>query len=93
MSLRDIAHSLFEEAINLQRPSNIVLKSSEKYNNDFSQADRIFPVAIGKAAVMMMDGLLSYLQKNHASKIYKQPIAVSNPQDNNSIYDLSLIHI
>ena len=48
MSLRDIAHSLFEEAITLQRPSNIVLKSSEKYNEDFSKADRIFPIAIGK---------------------------------------------
>ena len=91
MSLRDIAHSLFEEAINLQRPSNIVLKSSEKYKKNFSQAERIFPVAIGKAAVMMMDGLLSYLQKNHVSKIHKQPIAVSNPQDNNSIYDFKHI--
>lgn len=91
MSLRDIAHSLFEEAITLQRPSTIVLKSSEKYNDHFSQAERIFPVAIGKAAVMMMDGLLGYLQKNHASKIYKQPIAVSNPQDNNSIHNFKHI--
>ena len=54
MSLRDIAHSLFEEAITLQRPSNIVLKSSEKYSEDFSKADRIFPIAIGKASVLML---------------------------------------
>jgi len=91
MSLRDIAHSLFEEAITLQRPSNIVLKTSEKYNYHFSKAERIFPVAIGKAAVMMMDGLLEYLYKNHKSKIYKQPIVVSNPQANNSIYNFKHI--
>ena len=91
MSLRDIAHSLFEEAITLQRPSNIVLKSSEKYNEDFSKADRIFPIAIGKASVMMMDGLLKYLNKNHKSKIYKEPIVVSNPQTNSSIYNFKHI--
>ena len=91
MSLRDIAHSLFEEAITLQRPSNIVLKSSEKYSEDFSKADRIFPIAIGKASVMMMDGLLEYLNKNHKSKIYKEPIVVSNPQTNSSIYNFKHI--
>ena len=91
MSLRDIAHSLFEEAITLQRPSNIVLKSSEKYSGDFSKADRIFPIAIGKASVMMMDGLLEYLNKNHKSKIYKEPIVVSNPQTNSSIYNFKHI--
>ena len=91
MSLRDIAHSLFEEAITLQRPSNIVLKSSEKYSEDFSKADRIFPIAIGKASVMMMDGLLEYLNKNHKSKIYKEPIVVSNPQTNSSIYNFNHI--
>ena len=91
MSLRDIAHSLFEEALTLQRPSNIVLKSSEKYSGDFSKADRIFPIAIGKASVMMMDGLLEYLNKNHKSKIYKEPIVVSNPQTNSSIYDFKHI--
>jgi hydroxypyruvate reductase len=87
MTLRAIAHSLFEEAIALQSPSNIVRKSSETYELDFSNASRIFPVAIGKASVMMMDGLLDYLNKKHQSKIYKQPIVVSNPQLNDSTYD------
>ena len=91
MTLRAIAHSLFEEAIALQSPSNIVRKSSETYEPHFSNASRIFPVAIGKASVMMMDGLLNYLSIKHQSKIYKQPIVVSNPQVNNSIYDFKHI--
>ena len=86
MSLRDIAHSLFEEAITLQRPSNIVLKSSDKYKPHFANADRIFPIAIGKAAVMMMDGFLEYLNAEYKSKIYKEPLVVSNPQANTSVY-------
>jgi hydroxypyruvate reductase len=91
MTLRAIAHSLFEEAIALQSPSNIVRKSSETYEPHFSNASRIFPVAIGKASVMMMDGLLNYLNKKYQSKIYKQPIVVSNPQVNNSNYDFKHI--
>ena len=69
MTLRAIAHSLFEEAIALQSPSNIVRKSSETYEPHFSNASRIFPVAIGKASVMIMDGLLNYLNKKYQSKI------------------------
>ena len=83
MSLRDIAHSLFAEAIAKQGPSSIVYESSKKYDADFHNATRIFPVAVGKASVEMMSGLLDYLNENHPSKIYKRPIVVS----------LSLIHI
>ncbi len=86
MSLRETAHSLFEEAISLQRPSSIVLNSSYKYDSYFASSDRIFPVAIGKAAVMMMDGLLCAIEKKYKSKIYNEPIVVSNPQENNSKY-------
>ncbi len=86
MSLRETAHSLFEEAISLQRPSNIVSKSASKYVEHFDISERIFPVAIGKAAVMMMDGLLSYLDTKHKSKIHQDPIVVSNPQENKSKY-------
>ncbi len=86
MSLREAAHSLFEEAITLQRPSNIVLNSSSKYDLHFDAAERIFPVAIGKAAVLMMDGFLCFLDEKYKSKIYQEPIAVSNPQENISKY-------
>jgi glycerate-2-kinase len=34
---------------------------------------------------------LSYLNKNHKSKIYKEPIVVSNPQVNSSNYDFKHI--
>ena len=74
MSLRDIAHSLFAEAIAKQSPSSIVYESSKKYDTDFQNAARIFPVAVGKASVEMMSGLLDYLNENHPSKIYKRPI-------------------
>ena len=84
MSLREAAHSLFQEAITLQRPSNTVLNSSSKYDANFDSAERIFPIAIGKAAVMMMDGLLCYLDKKYKSKIHNEPIVVSNPQENKS---------
>ena len=40
---------------------------------------------------MMMDGLLDYLSVKHQSKIYKQPIVVSNPQLKNSNYDFKHI--
>ena len=86
MSLRESANSLFKEAITLQRPSNIVLNSSPKYDTYFDKAERIFPVAIGKAGVMMMDGLLSYFDKKYKSKVHEGPIVVSNPQENNSKY-------
>ncbi len=86
MSLRESANSLFKEAITLQRPSNIVFNSSPKYDAYFDKAERIFPVAIGKAGVMMMDGLLSYFDKKYKSKVHEGPIVVSNPQENNSKY-------
>ena len=79
MSLRDIARSLFVEAIAKQAPSSIVYESSKKYDAHFHDATRIFPVAIGKASVEMMNGLLDYLNENHPSKIYKSTIVVSNP--------------
>ena len=77
MSLRDIAHSLFAEAIAKQAPSSIVYESAKKYDAHFHDATRIFPVAVGKASVEMMSGLLDYLNEYHPSKVYK----------------LSLIHI
>ena len=84
MSLRESANSLFKEAITLQRPSNIVLNSSPKYDTHFDKAERIFPIAIGKAGVMMMDGLLCYFDKKYQSKVHEEPIVVSNPQENKS---------
>ena len=91
MSLRDIAHSLFAEAIAKQGPSSIVYESSKKYDTYFHDATRIFPVAVGKASVEMMSGLLDYLNENHQSKIYKRPIVVSNPQEMTSPHDFTHI--
>ena len=91
MSLRDIAHSLFAEAIAKQGPSSIVYESSKKYDANFHDATRIFPVAVGKASVEMMSGLLDYLNENHPSKIYKRPIVVSNPQEMTSPHDFTHI--
>lgn len=91
MSLREAANSLFKEALTLQQPSNIVFNSSLKYDSYFNKAERIFPVAIGKASVMMMDGLLCYLDKKYKSKIFHKPIVVSNPQDNKSNYNFKHI--
>ena len=91
MSLRDIAHSLFVEAIAKQGPSAIVYESSKKYDKHFHDANRIFPVAIGKASVEMMSGLLDYLNKNHPYKVYKRPIVVSNPQEITSSHDFTYI--
>ena len=91
MSSRDIAHSLFEEAIALQRPSNIVFLSCEKYEDYFVSAERIFPVAVGKASVMMMDGFLKYIEQKHKTKIFERPIVVSNPQENSSTFDFNHI--
>ena len=91
MSLRDIAHSLFAEAIAKQAPSSIVYESSKKYDAHFHDATRIFPVAVGKASVEMMSGLLDYLNENHPSKIYKRPIVVSNPQEMTSPHDFTHI--
>lgn len=84
MSLREIAHSIFIEALDLQKPSNIVFKSSSKYDELFSKAKKIYPIAIGKASLLMIDGLLSYLEKRYSTKIQNLPIAVSNPQSVNS---------
>ena len=91
MTLRDIAHSLFAEAIAKQGPSSIVYESSKKYDAHFHDATRIFPVAVGKASVEMMSGLLDYLNENHPSKIYKRPIVVSNPQETTSLHDFTHI--
>tara|TARA_A100001037_G_scaffold302620_1_gene334650 strand:+ start:45 stop:1331 length:1287 start_codon:yes stop_codon:yes gene_type:complete len=91
MTLRDIAHSLFAEAIATQSPSSIVYESSKKYDTYFDDATRIFPVAVGKASVEMMSGLLDYLNENYPSKIYKKPIVVSNPQEMISTHDFTHI--
>ncbi len=91
MTLRDIAHSLFAEAIATQSPSSIVYESSKKYDTHFDDAIRIFPVAVGKASVEMMSGLLDYLNENYPSKIYKRPIVVSNPQEMTSPHDFTHI--
>ena len=91
MSLRDIAHSMFAEAIAKQGPSSIVYESAKKYDAYFHDATRIFPVAVGKASVEMMSGLLDYLNEFHPSKIYKRPIVVSNPQEMTSPHDLTHI--
>ena len=91
MSLRDIAHTLFAEAIAKQDPSSIVYEYSKKYDTHFHDATRIFPVAVGKASVEMMSGLLDYLNENHPSKIYKRPIVVSNPQETTSPHDFTHI--
>ena len=91
MSLRDIAHSLFQEAIAYQRPSVIVNNSLDEFEEYFNNARRIFPISFGKASVEMMDGLLDYLEKNHKTKIYKKPLVVSNPQENNSSHDFTHI--
>ena len=91
MTLRDIAHSLFAEAIATQSPSSIVYESSKKYDKHFDDATRIFPVAVGKASVEMMSGLLDYLNESYPSKIYKKPIVVSNPQEMISTHDFTHI--
>ena len=77
MSSRDIAHSLFEEAIALQRPSNIVFLSCEKYEDYFVSTKEYFPVE--KASVMMMDGFLKYIEHKHKTKI-ERPIVVAIPK-------------
>ena len=89
MSLRDIAHSLFQEAISYQRPSVIVNNSLDEFEEYFHNARRIYPVAIGKASVEMMNGLLNYLDKKHKTKIHKKPLVISNPQENNSSHDFT----
>ena len=91
MTLRDIAHSLFADAIAMQGPSSIVYESLKKYDTYFDDATRIFPVAVGKASVEMMNGLLDYLKENYQSKIYKRPIVVSNPQEMTSPHDFTHI--
>ena len=91
MSLRDIAHSLFEKAIEQQRPSAIVYESLKQYEEYLINAKRIFPVAIGKASVEMMNGLLDYLKNNHSAKVYKKPIVISNPQETTRRHDF--LHI
>ena len=91
MSLRDIAHSLFQEAIAIQRPSVIVNNSLDEFEEYFHNAERIFPIAIGKASVEMMNGLLDYLDKKHKTKIHKKPLVISNPQENNSSHDFTHI--
>ena len=91
MSLRDIAHSLFQEAIAYQRPSVIVNNSLGEYEEYFHNARRIFPIAIGKASVEMMNGLLDYLDKKYKIKIHKKPLVISNHQENNSRYDFTHI--
>ena len=91
MSLRDIAHSLFQEAIAHQRPSVIVNNSLGEFEEYFHNARRIFPIAIGKASVEMMNGLLDYLDKKYKTKIYNKPLVISNHQENNSPYDFTHI--
>ena len=79
MSLRDSILKIYSSCLQSLQPEESVYNYLNLNNFNLNQYKNIFPVAFGKAAFSMMNGLINYInEKNYQEKISKNPIIVSN---------------
>lgn len=79
MSLRENALNIYTSCLEKLEPRKRVHDYLSSLKTSIVDCDKIFPVAFGKAAFSMMDGLMTYLKStNSTDKIHKLPIVISN---------------
>ena len=79
MSLRENALNIYTSCLEKLEPRKRVYDYLSSLKTSIFDCDKIFPVAFGKAAFSMMDGLMTYLKStNSTDKIHNLPIVISN---------------
>ena len=79
MSLRENALNIYSSCLKTLEPKKRVCEYLSSAKINLINYDRIFPIAFGKAAFSMMDGLMTFLQSTNAvDKIHDIPIVISN---------------
>ena len=79
MSLRENALNIYTSCLEKLEPRKRVYDYLLSLKTSIIDCDKIFPVAFGKAAFSMMDGLMTYLKStNTTDKIHNLPIVISN---------------
>ncbi len=79
MSLRENALNIYTSCLEKLEPKKRVYDYLSSLKTSLVDCDKIFPVAFGKAAFSMMDGLITYLKStNSTDKIHNLPIVISN---------------
>ena len=79
MSLRENALNIYTSCLEKLEPRKRVYDYLLSLKTSLIDCDKIFPVAFGKAAFSMMDGLITYLKStNSTDKIHNLPIVISN---------------
>ena len=79
MSLRENALNIYTSCLEKLEPRKRVYDYLLSLKTSIIDCDKIFPVAFGKAAFSMMDGLITYLKStNSTDKIHNLPIVISN---------------
>ena len=79
MSLRENALNIYTSCLEKLEPRKRVYDYLLSLKTSIVDCDKIFPVAFGKAAFSMMDGLMTYLKStNSTDKIHNLPIVISN---------------
>lgn len=79
MSLRENALNIYTSCLEKLEPKKRVYDYLSSLKTSLVDCDKIFPVAFGKAAFSMMDGLITYLKyTNSTDKIHNLPIVISN---------------
>ena len=79
MPLRENALNIYTSCLEKLEPKKRVYDYLSSLKTSLVDCDKIFPVAFGKAAFSMMDGLITYLKStNSTDKIHNLPIVISN---------------
>ena len=83
MSLREDVNKIYLSSLDKLNPSHIVEKTISESGILEEDFERIFPIAFGKAALTMMDGLCNVLYNHSNINIYQKPIVVTSKSQNN----------
>tara|TARA_B100000029_G_scaffold418225_2_gene423176 strand:+ start:577 stop:1866 length:1290 start_codon:yes stop_codon:yes gene_type:complete len=84
MTLRQDVNQIYTTTLSKLQPTEIVKNEINLRNQYFSAFKKIYPIAFGKAAIPMIDGVISL--KN----IYKKPIVVTNDTTKHTTIDANL---
>ena len=83
MSLREDINKIYLSSLDKLNPSHIVEKTISESGILEENFERIFPIAFGKAALTMMDGLCNVLYSHSNANIYQKPIVVTSKSQSN----------
>jgi len=83
VSLREDVNKIYLSSLDKLNPSHIVEKTISESGVLEKGFERIFPIAFGKAALTMMDGLCNVLYNHSSINIYQKPIVITSKCQSN----------